>query len=175
MPADRGTLANDLLPFAALAESPGVWAMTAHILYPAIDPERCATLSRRVIQEVIRGDIGFPGVLVSDDLAMRALSGTPADLARAAIEAGCDLVLHCTGRLEETAALLAACPPLSDEAALRLLASREAVAEASRLRLDPVVLRALRGGWLAAPVPIATGGGGGSGSHRDAHAADPTA
>ncbi|GGG51119.1 beta-hexosaminidase [Caldovatus sediminis] len=169
---DRGTLADDLLPFAALAESPGVWAMTAHILYPAIDAERCATLSPRVIQQVIRGEIGFHGVLISDDLAMGALSGAPAELARAALAAGCDIALHCTGRLAETAAVLSACPTVSDAAAERLAASREAVAEASRMRLDPVVLRSLRDGWLAAPVPIAAALAAGAG--RDTHADPPT-
>jgi len=153
--ADRATLADDLLPFAALAESPGVWAMTAHILYTALDPDRCATLSPRIIEGVIRGEIGFHGPLVSDDLAMRALTGDPADLARAAIAAGCDAVLHCTGRIEETAALLAGCPALSDTAAERFDISRAAVAEAARRPLDPVLLRSMRDGWLAAPVAIA--------------------
>jgi beta-N-acetylhexosaminidase len=109
---------------------------------------------------------------------MGALSGPPAELARAALAAGCDIALHCTGRLAETAAVLSACPTVSDAAAERLAASREAVAEASRMRLDPVVLRSLRDGWLAAPVPIATALAAGTG--RDTRAdppahADPTA
>jgi beta-N-acetylhexosaminidase len=164
--ADRAALADDLRPFAALAASPGVWAMTAHILYPAIDAECCATLSPRVIGEVIRGEIGFRGPLVSDDLAMRALSGAPADLARAALAAGCDLVLHCTGRIEETAALLAGCPALTEAAAERLAAARAAVADAARSPLDPRALRARRDGWLA--------GGAHAANALPAHA-DPTA
>jgi beta-N-acetylhexosaminidase len=107
--ADRATLAADFAPFRALA-APDLWAMTAHILYPALDPERCATLSPRVIAEVIRGEIGFTGFLISDDLAMKALEGTPGALAAQALAAGCDAVLHCSGVLAESAAVLDACP-----------------------------------------------------------------
>ncbi|WP_191084370.1 beta-N-acetylhexosaminidase [Roseococcus microcysteis] len=107
--ADRATLAADFAPFRALA-APDLWAMTAHILYPALDSERCATLSPRVIAEVIRGEIGFTGFLISDDLAMKALDGTPGALAAQALAAGCDAVLHCSGVLAESAAVLDACP-----------------------------------------------------------------
>lgn len=107
--ADRATLAADFAPFRTLA-SPHLWAMTAHILYPALDPERCATLSPRVIHEVIRGEIGFTGFLISDDLAMKALAGSPGALAAQALAAGCDAVLHCSGVPAESAAVLAACP-----------------------------------------------------------------
>jgi beta-N-acetylhexosaminidase len=115
----------------ALADS-GAWAMTAHILYAAWDAARPATLSPRIVGEVIRGEIGFDGVLVSDDLAMGAMQGLSNDLAGAAIGAGCDVVLHCTGVLEETAAILADCPALPEAAARRLAASREAVRRAQR-------------------------------------------
>jgi beta-N-acetylhexosaminidase len=123
--APAATLAADTAPFAALARS-GAWAMTAHILYPAWDAERCATLSPRIIGGVIRGEIGFDGVLVSDDVTMHALAGASNDLAAAAIGAGCDLVLHCNGILADTAALLAACPAMSDAAARRLAEARAA-------------------------------------------------
>lgn len=123
--APAATLAADIAPFAALARS-GAWAMTAHILYPAWDGARCATLSPRIIGGVIRGEIGFGGVLVSDDITMQALAGEAASLARAALSAGCDLVLHCNGVLAETAALLADCPPLSDAARARLAEARAA-------------------------------------------------
>jgi beta-N-acetylhexosaminidase len=129
--ADEAALAADIAPFAALARR-GAWAMTAHILYPAWDAARCATLSPRVIGGVIRGEIGFDGVLVSDDLTMQALAGAASDLAAAAIGAGCDLVLHCNGVLAETAALLAACPALSDAAARRLAEARAARDAAQR-------------------------------------------
>ena len=125
----RGSKA-DLIPFTANA---GIgWAMTAHIVYRAWDSAAPATLSQAVIRDVIRGACGFDGVLVTDDLAMRALSGLPGDLARRAIAAGCDLVLHCTGELLTTESLLAECPLLSDLAVARLQRAR-AVARAEPL------------------------------------------
>lgn len=130
--ATAADLAADIAPFRDLAGC-GAWAMTAHILYAAWDPARPATLSPAVIENIIRGAIGFDGVLVSDDLAMGAMRGCAQDLAGAAIGAGCDLVLHCTGVLEETAAILATCPAPTDRALARLEAAREAVRHA-RLR-----------------------------------------
>lgn len=123
--ATAAELEADIAPFRALAGS-GAWAMTAHILYEAWDADRPATLSPAVIGRVIRGEIGFDGVLVSDDLAMGAVCAMPGNLAAAAIGAGCDLVLHCTGVLAETEAVLATCPVLSDAAARRLAAARAA-------------------------------------------------
>jgi beta-N-acetylhexosaminidase len=121
--ADAATLEADFAPFRALA-APDLWAMTAHILYPALDAERCATLSPAVIGHVIRGAIGFQGFLVSDDLAMRALSGAPGALARAALAAGCDAVLQCSGVLAESAEVLSACPAPTTAALDRLAAAR---------------------------------------------------
>lgn len=121
--ADRVTLGADLTPFRAVAKLAG-WAMTAHIVYDALDPDRPATLSPRILGGTIRAGLGFEGVLISDDLAMKALSGSVGDLATAALGAGCDVVLHCTGRHDDNAALLAACPPLSDRAAERLARAR---------------------------------------------------
>jgi len=145
---DRAALEADLSPFRALAAS-GAWAMTAHILYPAWDAERPATLSRRVIAEVIRGAIGFDGVLISDDLAMHALRGAPGELAAAALAAGCDLVLHCTGKLDETLAVLEGSAPLSEAAAARLAAARTSSLLASRARTDdPAALAARRDALL---------------------------
>jgi beta-N-acetylhexosaminidase len=139
-------LAADCGPFAALAGS-GAWAMTAHILYEALDPVLPATLSAKVIGRVIRGAIGFDGVLASDDLAMGALRGAPGALAAASIAAGCDLVLHCSGILAETAALLSGCPVLSERALERLDAAR---ARAVAVPLDADRLRAERDACLAA-------------------------
>ncbi|TCZ66696.1 glycoside hydrolase family 3 N-terminal domain-containing protein [Roseicella aquatilis] len=144
--ASRDDLALDCAPFAALAGA-GAWAMTAHILYEALDAARPATLSPAVIARVIRGAIGFEGVLVSDDLCMKALRGDPGALAAEAIDAGCDLVLHCSGVLEETAACLAGCPALSKGAVARLEAARGAML-ARRRPLDPVTLAATRDAWL---------------------------
>lgn len=115
---DLATLdSSDFAPFRILAAAP--WAMTAHILYTAIDSERPATLSRRVI-DVIRTSIGFDGVLVSDDLSMQALGGSLQDRARGALEAGCDLVLHCNGDMTEMSGIAAAVGPLSERARRRL-------------------------------------------------------
>lgn len=88
-----------LIPFQMNREAP--WAMTAHIVYEAIDPTQPATFSSPVIQDIIRGEIGFKGILVSDDLYMKAVSGTPAEKVQRALNAGCDAVLYCRGGLEE--------------------------------------------------------------------------
>jgi len=116
--ASRAELAADFAPFRALSAN-DLWAMTAHILYPALDEARCATLSPRVIAEVIRGEIGFGGFLLSDDLGMRALAGTLGELTSAALSAGCDAVLHCSGVLGETLAVLEACPAMTPAALAR--------------------------------------------------------
>jgi beta-N-acetylhexosaminidase len=119
-------LTSDIRPFALNADLP--WMMTAHIVYEALDPHLPATLSAAVIKTVIRGRIGFEGVLVSDDLAMKALSGTPADLAVQALTAGCDIALYCGGDFAPTQAMLRACPELTQAAEQRLRAGRNAAA-----------------------------------------------
>jgi beta-N-acetylhexosaminidase len=138
---EANDLDADLLPFAANTALP--WMMTAHIVYPAFDPICPATLSAPVIHRIIRGRIGFTGVLVTDDLAMRALSGTPADLAAAALGAGCDLALYCSGDFPQTEALLTRCPELTQAAAERLAAAR-GMAAVRRLALDGAKLAAER-------------------------------
>lgn len=116
---DAATLRDtDFSPFRALADMP--LAMTAHVVYSAIDPCAPATMSEVVISEIIRGEIGFDGLLMSDDLGMGALSGSFEERTRRAIEAGCDLVLHCSGDLDEMRAVAAAAGPLTDHAATRL-------------------------------------------------------
>jgi beta-N-acetylhexosaminidase len=139
-------LSADIRPFALNADLP--WMMTAHIVYDAFDPDLPATLSPTVIETVIRGRIGFEGVLVTDDLAMNALSGAPADRAMAALAAGCDLALYCSGELAPTQALLHAVPSVTPAAALRLQAARARLA-ARRQVLDIVPLVAERAGLLA--------------------------
>ena len=99
-------LTDDFAPFIANRTLP--WAMTAHIVYEAYDSVLPATLSPTVIRRVIRGMIGFEGILISDDLAMAALTGTPAARAAAALAAGCDLALYCPGDLAGNAAILEA-------------------------------------------------------------------
>lgn len=83
----------DFRPFLDLADMP--WAMTAHVVYKDIDPDRPATTSSRILGQVVRGEFGFRGVVLSDDLSMNALGGDYADRARRALTAGCDVVLHC--------------------------------------------------------------------------------
>ena len=108
---------TDFAPFRALAHMP--WAMTAHVLYGAIDRTRAASVSPVVIDRVIRGDIGFTGFLVSDDICMKALSGTEADRAAAVIAAGCDAALHCSGKLADMRPVADAVAPLTRAAAER--------------------------------------------------------
>lgn len=110
--------ASDFLPFKALADMP--WAMTAHILYRAIDPDRPATTSARIVGEIIRGRIGFEGVLLGDDLSMNALAGTIAERASATLAAGCDLALHCNGDMAEMQSLMDAVPEMAPAAKARL-------------------------------------------------------
>jgi len=116
--ADAGALAIDIAPFRALKDAP--MAMTAHVLYPAWDANRPASVSPTIIEEVIRGEIGFAGLLMSDDLAMEALDGSPAERARAVIDAGCDLALHCSGLLAEMEAIAEALGALEGEGLARL-------------------------------------------------------
>jgi beta-N-acetylhexosaminidase len=130
-------LGQDIAPFAANADLP--WLMTAHIRYPALDPGAPATLSAAILERVVRGRIGFRGVLVSDDLGMQALQGTPAERALAALAAGCDVALYCSGEIAPTADLLARCPPLTDAAAARLAAAR-ALAAARHTDLQEAAL-----------------------------------
>ena len=91
--------AHDFPPFRALADMP--LAMTAHVVYAAIDALNPATTSRRVMAEVIRGHLGYDGLVMSDDLSMKALSGGFRERAEAAFAAGCDVALHCNGRMDE--------------------------------------------------------------------------
>lgn len=109
---------TDFYPFKHLASAP--WAMTAHLLYSSIDSEHPASLSARVIEEVIRGFIGFKGFLICDDLSMKALKGDFASLSRQALDAGCDAVLHCNGKQEEMKAVADGIRPLSSESSERL-------------------------------------------------------
>jgi len=114
--------ASDFRPFRELADMP--LGMTGHLLIRAVDAERPATISSRVIAEVIRGHIGFKGVLISDDLSMEALAGSVQTRAAAAIAAGCDIALHCNGRLEEMLVIAEALPALATQIAARLAAAR---------------------------------------------------
>jgi beta-N-acetylhexosaminidase len=135
--ADRAALARDFAPFRVLADLP--IAMTAHVVYAALDPSGPATTSAKVIGEVIRGALGFDGLLMTDDLSMKALSGSFEDRARAALDAGCDVVLHCNGGMDEMQAVAAGARPLAGEAA-----RRAASALARRWAPEPVDAEAAR-------------------------------
>ncbi len=102
MPRARNLEAWDFAPFAALTDIP--MGMTAHIVFSDIDPANPATTSAKMM-EVIRKDIGFDGLLMTDDLSMEALSGTIAQRAAASIAAGCDIILHCNGEPAEMQAV----------------------------------------------------------------------
>src|SRR5476651_2173994 len=115
---DRATLeATDFAAFKPLAGLP--LGMTAHVVFSAIDPAQPATTSVTMVREVIRGFIGFQGLLMSEDVSMKALSGTIAERSRVAFAAGCDVVLHCNGDMQEMTAVATAAPPLAGEAAAR--------------------------------------------------------
>ncbi|WP_238122603.1 MULTISPECIES: beta-N-acetylhexosaminidase [unclassified Xanthobacter] len=137
--ADRAVLeAADFEAFRRLRDLP--LAMTAHVVYAAIDPERPATTSAVMIGEVIRSFIGFDGLLMSDDLSMGALAGDLGSRSRAAIAAGCDLLLHCNGKMEEMEPVAEAAPALEGLAADR--AARALALREGTVPVDPAGLRA---------------------------------
>ena len=116
--ADRATLeATDFAAFRPLKKLP--LGMSAHVVFTAFDPVLPATTSPTMIREVIRGLIGFDGLLMTDDVSMGALSGTIAERTRAALAAGCDLVLHCNGKMDEMRQVAGEAPELSGDAARR--------------------------------------------------------
>jgi beta-N-acetylhexosaminidase len=127
--------AIDFRPFAALNDLP--FAMTAHVVYTAIDPDNPATLSATVIRDIIRGRIGFQGCLMTDDLSMKALSGSVTEKASRALAAGNDLILHCNGDIDEMRELADCVPDLTGaslaraDAALRRRRSPEPLDEAA--------------------------------------------
>ena len=125
---------TDFAAFRPLAELP--MAMTAHVVFSALDPAQPATTSATIIRRVIRGVIGFQGLLMSDDVSMNALAGSIAERTRAILTAGCDMVLHCNGKLDEMREVAAETPELSGmalERARRALASRAAPQAFDRL------------------------------------------
>jgi beta-N-acetylhexosaminidase len=104
--------ATDFVTFRSLNNCP--LAMTAHVVYEAIDAQRPATTSPKIIRDVIRGEIGFEGLLMSDDLSMQALSGSLDHRAKASLFAGCDVVLHCNGSIAEMREIAVELKPLVD-------------------------------------------------------------
>ena len=134
-------ISDDIEPFRLNADLP--WFMTAHLLYAALDPVRPGTLSPAILQGVIREEIGFAGMLVTDDLAMRALAGEPADLGAEALAAGCDVAVSCSGEFAPTEALLASVPALGPAGGARLAAARTMAGD-RRIALDGAALAAER-------------------------------
>jgi len=138
---------TDFAAFQPLADLP--LAMTAHVVFSALDPAHPATTSATIIHQVIRGVIGFQGLLMSDDVSMNALAGSIAERTRAILAAGCDMVLHCNGKLDEMRDVARETPELSGKAlerARRALASRKAPQAFDRLKaraeLDALIERA---------------------------------
>ncbi len=119
---------EDFLPFRDLADAPA--AMTAHVIYTAIDRERPASLSSAVLEGLIRRDFGFEGLLLSDDLAMEALAGAMGGRVQHAFDAGCDLALVCSGRMADNEEALACAEPVSDKTRARLEAARRRLGDA---------------------------------------------
>lgn len=116
--ADEDALAVDLAPFQALKDAP--MGMTAHVVYTAWDPDLPASLSPSVIETIIRGRIGFDGLLMSDDLDMKALKGSIPELAAATVAAGCDLALNCWGRMDDMVGIAELLPEITASAKARL-------------------------------------------------------
>ena len=116
--ASADELESDLEPFERLSAAP--MGMTAHVVYTAWDADRPASLSPVVIRDIIRERIGFDGWLMSDDLGMEALQGDFADRAAGVVAAGCDVALHCSGKMDEMVAVASAVPPMSSEGHERL-------------------------------------------------------
>jgi beta-N-acetylhexosaminidase len=126
---------TDFAAFRPLSDLP--MAMTAHVVFSALDPAHPATTSATIIEQVIRGVIGFQGLLMSDDVSMNALAGSIAERSRAIFAAGCDVVLHCNGKLDEMREVAAETPELSGkplERAKRALASRSAPQPLDRVK-----------------------------------------
>ena len=137
---------TDFAAFQPLADLP--MAMTAHVVFSALDPAQPATTSATIIRQVIRGAIGFQGLLMSDDVSMNALAGSIAERTRAIVNAGCDMVLHCNGKLDEMRDVARETPELTGEAlerAKRALASRKQPEpldrQAARAELDALIDR----------------------------------
>lgn len=114
---------QDFKPFSDLSKEPwadGAWAMTAHVIYKNLDPDLPATLSPKIISEIIRHEIGFDGVLIADDVSMKALKGDMADLARQTLQAGCDLTLLCNQDFKTNRRVLENTPVLTEASLGRL-------------------------------------------------------
>jgi len=154
--ADYETLSKiDFAPFRALSDMP--LGMTAHVVYPAVDPHQPATTSRRAIKTVIRGEIGFDGLLMTDDLSMKALSGDFAQRASAALKAGCDVVLHCNGNMAEMQAVASGTGKLKGRARRRAEAAMARLARTPEPLDEPAARARFAEAFGAAALAVAGG------------------
>ncbi|MGN1289626.1 MAG: beta-N-acetylhexosaminidase [Bradyrhizobium sp.] len=128
---------TDFAAFQPLADLP--MAMTAHVVFSALDPVHPATTSATIIEQVIRGLIGFQGLLMSDDVSMNALAGSIAERTRAIVSAGCDMILHCNGNIDEMREVARETPELTGKALERAKA-----ALAARKQPEPLDRQAAR-------------------------------
>lgn len=145
--AEDGLLETDIAPFRALNAAP--LGMTAHVVFTAWDADNPATLSPRVVGQVIRERIGFDGLLMTDDIDMKALSGSAGEKAARALSAGVDVVLDCWARMEEMRDIAERCPPLTDAAHARLERAMATIADGAE-EADFAALVAKRDALLAA-------------------------
>jgi beta-N-acetylhexosaminidase len=141
--------ASDFVPFAMLADMP--IAMTAHVVFTAIDPESPVTTSKVAFARIIRGELGYDGLVMSDDLSMKALSGTLRDRALAALGAGCDVALHCNGILDEMIQVAEMAPELAGDPLRRAQAAMGRI----RHRPEPLDVVDARGRLDAALAMVA--------------------
>lgn len=128
---------TDFKPFKYLSHSDmktALWAMTAHVVYSSIDPDSAASVSRRVVHDIIRGEIGFDGVLLADDVSMKALGGSLEERIEATMAAGVDLTMICNAPFEDRLRALAATPKLSQSSAQRIVTAEQARVQGMKQR-----------------------------------------
>ena len=153
--APRAELMRDFAPFKALRDLP--MAMSAHVIYTAVDTDRPATTSPALVREIMRGEIGFDGLIMSDDVSMNALEGSFEQRAMRSFDAGLDLVLHCNGNLEEARAVAAVSPELSGASLRRAAAALNCIRNPQPFDVEEAqanfaaIMRALEVGQFGRP------------------------
>lgn len=133
---------TDFLPFRTLNFNPA--AMTAHVVYNAIDPQNAGSVSENVVHGFIRGDIGFEGLLFSDDVCMGALSGNVSERIYAVLNAGCDIALHCSGDYTDMAKIAEKCPAMKPKSIVRMKKARAMCCDQKSLDMDAARFRVAR-------------------------------
>jgi beta-N-acetylhexosaminidase len=136
--ASEAALADDVLPFERLYDAP--MALTGHVKFTAWDADHPATMSATIIRDIIRGRIGFEGLLMSDDLDMDALSGDIATRAVACLAAGCDVALHCSGMMDDMVAIADQVPEMTDRATERLVSAMASITPVGDYAIIPELL-----------------------------------